>query len=138
MKPETSIQFLKGIGEARAKAFSRLGIQTVRDLLFHFPRSLEDRSEIKAISDLMDGETVCVRAQLAGDLRTYRARGRKSVTQTRVSDGSSIMRVTWFNAPYIAKTLQSGGEFTFYGKVAYKGKPLAGSQKKQTEGHHQR
>jgi len=121
MKPETSIQFLKGIGEARAKAFSRLGISTVRDLLFHFPRSLEDRSEIKPISELMDGETVCVCAQLASDVRTFRARGRKSVTQARVSDGSSIMRVTWFNAPYIAKTLQSGGEFTFYGKVSYKG-----------------
>lgn len=121
MKPETSIQFLKGIGEARAKAFSRLGVFTVRDLLFHFPRSLEDRSEIKPISELMDGETVCVRAQLAGDVRTYRARGRKSVTQTKVSDGSSIMRVTWFNAPYISKNLQSGGEFTFYGKASYKG-----------------
>ncbi len=121
MKPETSIQFLKGIGEARAKAFSRLGISTIHDLLFHFPRGLEDRSEIKTISELMDGETVCVRGQLAGDIRTYRPRGRKSVTQTKVSDGSQIMRVTWFNAPYIAQTLQNGGEFTFYGKVSYKG-----------------
>ena len=121
MKPETSIQYLKGIGEARAKAFLRLGISTVRDLLLHFPRTLEDRSEIKTISDLMDGETVCVRGQLAGDVRTYRARGRKSVTQTKISDGSSLMKISWFNAPYIAKTLQSGGEFTFYGKAVYKG-----------------
>ena len=121
MKPETSIQFLKGIGEARAKAFSRLGISTIRDLLFHFPRTLEDRSEIKTISELMDGETVCVRGQLAGDIRTYRPRGRKSVTQAKISDGSQIMRVIWFNAPYIAQTLQNGGEFTFYGKVSYKG-----------------
>ncbi len=121
MKPETSIQYIKGIGEARAKAFARLGITTAADLLFHFPRSLEDRSETKPISELMDGETVCVCASLAGEIKTFRARGRKSVTQARVSDGSSIMRITWFNAPYITSTLSSGGEFTFYGKVAYKG-----------------
>lgn len=121
MKPETSIQYIKGIGEARAKSFARLGISTVRDLLYHFPRGLEDRSEIKPISELMDGETVCVRGSLAGDVKTYRARGRKSVTQARISDGSSIMRITWFNAPYISETLHKSPEFTFYGKVAYKG-----------------
>ncbi len=121
MKPEASIQYIKGIGEARAKAFARLGINTAADLLFHFPRGLEDRSEIKPISELMDGETVCVCASLAGEVKTYRARGRKTVTQARVSDGSSIMRITWFNVPYITSTLANGGEFTFYGKVAYKG-----------------
>ncbi len=121
MKPETSIQYIKGIGEARAKAFGRLGITTAADLLFHFPRGLEDRSEIKPISELMDGETVCVCASLAGEVKTYRVRGRKTVTQARVSDGSNIMRISWFNAPYIASTLSTGGEFTFYGKVAYKG-----------------
>lgn len=121
MKPDTPIQFIKGIGEARAKAFARLGINTVQDLLFHFPRSLEDRSEVKAISDLMDGETVCVCGQLASEVKTYRARGRKSVTQARISDGSSIMRLSWFNAPYIASTLKCGGEFTFYGKAVFKG-----------------
>ncbi|MBO5955273.1 MAG: ATP-dependent DNA helicase RecG [Clostridia bacterium] len=121
MKSDTPIQFIKGIGEARAKAFARLKIHTVQDLLFHFPRSLEDRSEIKAISDLMDGETVCVCGQLASEIKTYRVGGRKSITQVRISDGSSLMRISWFNAPYIVTTLKNGGEFTFYGKVTYKG-----------------
>ncbi len=121
MKPETPIQFIKGIGEARAKAFKKLGINTVLDLLFHFPRSLEDRSEIKTISELMDGETVCVRGSLAGEIKTYRGRGRKTVTQVRISDGTSIMRITWFNAPYISTTLKNAEEFTFYGKALYKG-----------------
>ncbi len=121
MNNNTPIQFIKGIGEARAKLFAKLGIATVQDLLFHFPRSLEDRSEIKAISDLMDGETVCVCGSLASEVKTYRGRGRKSVTQVKVSDGSSIMRISWFNAPYINTMLKSGSEFTFYGKAEYKG-----------------
>ncbi len=121
MNPDTSIQFIKGIGEARAKLFAKLGIFTVRDLLFHFPRSLEDRTLIKTISDLMDGETVCIRGSLAGEVKTYRGRGRKSVIQAKVSDGSQIMRISWFNAPYILQALKSGSEFTFYGRVEYKG-----------------
>ena len=121
MKLNDNIQYLKGIGEARAKLFARLGITTVRDLLFHLPRGIEDRSETKAISELCDGETVCVKASLASGVKSYRSRGRLSVTQTTVSDGENIMKVTWFNAPYITALLQNGGEFTFFGKAVYKG-----------------
>lgn len=121
MKLSDSIKYVKGIGEARAKLFAKLGIFTVQDMLFHLPRSLEDRSEVKAIADLIDGETVCVRAALAQGVKTYRTRGRVTVTQTFVSDGANIMKVTWFNAPYIANTLKSGGEFTFYGRAIYRG-----------------
>ncbi len=121
MKLNDSIKFVKGIGEVRAKLFAKLGIFTVQDMLFHLPRSIEDRSESKAISDLVDGETVCVRAALASGVKTYRARGKVTVTQASVSDGANIMKVTWFNAPFIANTLKSGGEFTFFGKAVYRG-----------------
>ena len=121
MKLNDSIKYVKGIGETRAKLFSKLGIFCVQDLLFHLPRTLEDRTETRKISELMDGETVCVKASLASGIKTYRSRNRVSVTQATVSDGESLMKVTWFNAPYIANTLKSGGEFTFFGKVIFRG-----------------
>lgn len=121
MKLNDSIQFVKGIGEARSKLFARLGIHTVEDLLFHLPRMLEDRSQIKPISELSDGETVCVQGSLAADVKSYLSRGKLSVTQTTVSDGENLMKVTWFNAPYVKSTLKSGFKFTFFGKVTYKG-----------------
>ena len=121
MKLKDSIQFVKGIGEARAKLFAKLGIFSVEDMLYHLPRSLEDRSSVKTISELMDGETVCVRASLASGVKTYRTRGRITVTQASVSDGENIMKVTWFNAPYILKTLKDGGEFTFFGRAMWRG-----------------
>ncbi len=121
MKLNDSIKFVKGIGETRAKLFAKLGIFTVEDMLFHLPRAIEDRSRICAIADLIDGETVCVRASLASGVKTYRARGRVTVTQASVSDGANIMKVTWFNAPFIANTLKSGGEFTFYGRPVWRG-----------------
>ena len=60
MRLTDGIQYVKGIGEARAKLFARLGIRTVSDLIYHLPRACEDRSEIKQIAELTDGETVCV------------------------------------------------------------------------------
>ena len=121
MKLSDSIKYVKGIGEARARLFEKLGIFTVSDMLFHLPRSLEDRSETKKISELIDGETVCVRAAVASGIKTYRARNRVTVTQGTVSDGESLMKVTWFNSPFIANTLKSGGEFVFFGKAIYRG-----------------
>lgn len=121
MKLSDNIKYVKGIGEARAKLFAKLGIFSVEDLLLHLPRALEDRSETKSISELMDGETVCVKASLASGVKSYRTRNRISVTQATVSDGESLMKVTWFNAPYIANTLKSSGEFTFFGKAIYRG-----------------
>ncbi len=121
MKLNDNIKYVKGIGEARAKLFSKLGIFCVQDLLFHLPRTLEDRTETKKISELMDGETVCVKATLASGIKTYRSRNRVSVTQCTVSDGEALMKVTWFNAPYIANTLKTGGKFTFFGKAIWRG-----------------
>ncbi len=116
-----NIKYVKGIGESRAKLFSRLGIFSVEDLLFHLPRALEDRSEVKLISDLIDGESVCVKGSVASGVKVYRARNRVSVTQTTISDGHSLMKLTWFNAPFIANTLKSGGEFVFFGRAIWRG-----------------
>lgn len=121
MKLNDSIQYVKGIGEARAKLFERLGIYTVNDLIFHLPRSIEDRSDTRLISELSDGETVCVRASIAGIVKSYRGRGRLTVTQATVSDGVSIMKMVWFNSPYITSLLKSSEVFTFFGKAVYKG-----------------
>lgn len=121
MKLNDNIQYIKGIGEARAKLFARLGIKTVSELLYHLPRGCEDRSVIKPISELIDGETVCVRASLTQGVKAYRARSRMHITQTAVSDGSGILRVTWFNAPYMSSVLAGSESFTFFGTAAYKG-----------------
>lgn len=119
MKLYDSVKFIKGIGEKRAKTFEKLGIFTVSDLLYHLPRDYEDRSAVKNICDVMDGETVCVVGTLTGFPRAFRSRGRVHVTQAAISDGTAIMRITWFNAPYVEKAL-GGGEFVFYGTVNFR------------------
>ncbi len=122
MKLNDNIQFVKGIGERRAKIFEKLGIKTVSDLIYHLPRDYEDRSDIKNICDLIDGENVCVCARLTASPRSFKSRNRLMVTQTTVSDGTGIMKITWFNAGYIENQLQGDTEFVFFGNVTYKGR----------------
>lgn len=117
-----SVQYLKGVGAKRAELFNKLNIFTVGDLLYHLPRGFEDRTQIRDIADLTDGETVCVKGCLAMGVRSFKARNGTRVAQTRIADGSGVMQLTWFNAPYVEKTLSdSGAEYIFFGKVTYRG-----------------
>ena len=122
MKRKDSIRYLKGIGEKRAELFQKLGVFTIEDLLYHLPRGYEDRTDIRDIVDLVDGESVCVRVSLAGGIRSFRARTGARVTQANMTDGSAVMKVTWFNAPYIEKQLRSSGEWVLFGKVVFRGR----------------
>ncbi len=122
MKLNDEIRYLKGIGEKRAALFGRLGIATIRDLLYHLPRTYEDRTDIREIADLQEGESVCVRVSPAGGIRTFRARTGARVTQISMSDGTGVLKVTWFNAPYIEKQLRSSDTFILFGKVGLRGR----------------
>lgn len=122
MKRTDSIRYLKGIGEKRAELFQKLGVFTIEDLLYHLPRGYEDRTDIRDIADLTEGESVCVRVSTAGGVRSFRARTGARVTQARMTDGSGVMTVTWFNAPYIEKQLHGDGEWVLFGKVSFRGR----------------
>ena len=121
MKMSDSIKYIKGVGEKRAKIFERLGIRTVSDLLYHLPRDYEDRSEIKNICDLIDGENVCVMGRLTGFPRSFRSKNRLTVTQAAISDGTAVMKITWFNAKYVENQLRGDCDFVFFGTVTHRG-----------------
>lgn len=122
MKLADSIRYLKGIGEKRAELFNKLGVFTISDLLYHLPRGYEDRTDIRDIADLVEGESVCVRVSLAGGIRSFRASTGKRVIQVRMTDGTGILSATWFNAPYMEKVLRESGEFILFGRVGYRGR----------------
>lgn len=124
IRQDTDIRYLKGIGEKRAELFNKLGVFNIGDLLRFLPRGYEDRTDIRDICDTEDGESVCIRGSLAGGIRSFRARTGSRVIQTRVSDGTGVMNLTWFNAPYVEKALRGEESFTFFGKVSKRGTML--------------
>ncbi len=122
MKLSDSIRYLKGIGEKRAELFHKLGVFTIQDLLCHLPRGYEDRTDIREVADLQEGESVCVRVSLGGGIRSFRARTGARVTQARMTDGTGVLTATWFNAPYAEKMLRGAEDFILFGKVSFRGR----------------
>ena len=119
-----SIKYVKGVGEARAKLLSKLGICTVDDAINFFPRDYQDRSILKKITEIEDGEECGVRATLVSDVSESRPRRNLSIIKTLVSDGTAFLGLTWFNQSYIKNNLKNGVEYIFFGKVKKTGMRL--------------
>ena len=113
----TDIRYIKGIGEARAKALHKLGIATLGDLLSYFPRRWEDRTLTRPIRELPVGEYACVRAMLAGDPTASRIAGGRTLVKIRAVDDSGALDVAFFNQEYRKTSLHKGETYIFYGKV---------------------
>ncbi|MCL5047086.1 MAG: DEAD/DEAH box helicase, partial [Actinobacteria bacterium] len=110
------VQYLKGVGPARAKSLARLGISTVRDLLEHFPRRYEDRSHFKAISQLVHGELETLCGVVTGVQETRPRRG-LVITRVGVTDGMTVAWGVWFNQPYLARHFPPGTRVILSGRV---------------------
>lgn len=114
---QTDVRYIKGIGEARAKALSKLGIGTLQDLIGYFPRRYEDRTMTRSIRELEIGETVCVRAMIANDPVASRISGGRTVVKARAVDDSGVLDLTFFNQEYRKNSLHRGETYIFCGKV---------------------
>lgn len=116
-----SIKYIKGVGEARAKLLSRLGLFTLSDALNYYPREYEDRTTLKKISELVDGEECSIKAKLVSEAVETRPRRNLTITKALVTDGSAFLSLTWFNQSYIKNSLKVGEEYVFFGKIKRSG-----------------
>lgn len=116
---DTNIQYLKGVGPSKAELFKNLGINTIRDLIYHFPRSYEDRTVVKNIREFVVGESVLFIATISGDLKTSRIRKNLTIHSTYAVDKTGMCKITWFNQNYLKKTVKEGDTYLFYGKISY-------------------
>ncbi len=112
-----NVRYIKGVGEARAKSFERLGVSTLRDLVSYFPRAYEDRTLFRDIGSLIFGENACVCAIVATQPRLSHVRKGMDLLKFRVVDGADSMDVTFFNQPYRRDSIHLGESFVFYGRV---------------------
>ncbi len=111
-------QFLKGVGPVRAQRLLKLGIETVNDLITHFPRQYYDRRNLLKIGQLTPGENLSFLGQVL-TVAQRRTRRRRSILTVVVGDDSGIVQVVWFNQPYLAKKLKPGGELILNGELRF-------------------
>ncbi|MCC6685745.1 MAG: ATP-dependent DNA helicase RecG, partial [Fimbriimonadaceae bacterium] len=109
--------YVKGVGPKLAPLFSKLGIETARDLLFHFPRRYEDRRHLPPIREARPGNHVTVRGMIT-HVESRPTRGRAAPVKCILNDGTGQIVLVWFNQPWIAKKLrETTGEIIAYGLV---------------------
>lgn len=110
------IKYVKGIGPKRTNKLSKLGIFTVSDLLFYFPRQYEDRNNLKKIFELKDEEKVTIRV-IVNSIETSNVRKGLIITKIGVRDETGFARLVFFNQEYISSTLKKGDTIFVFGKV---------------------
>jgi ATP-dependent DNA helicase RecG len=113
----SSIQYVKSVGTARAKLLGRLGIRTIEDALYYFPRDYEDRTDIRKIIDLEDDKEQCFKGQVISKLINKYIRKGMSIQKVSVKDESWTATIVWFNHDYLKNSFQPGQQYIFYGKV---------------------
>lgn len=113
---DSPISAIKGISSSLASKFHKLGVKTVRDLLYFFPHRHLDYSQSKSISELSEGEEQTIIANVWQAQET-RLGGRRS-TEAIVGDETGNVRVVWFNNPYLAKRLPTNTRVVISGKVS--------------------
>ncbi len=112
------IRYLKGIGPKKAQDFARMGIRTVRDLMYLFPHRYEDRRQIQSIARLKVNQIAVVRGRVVVTSLRRSRRGMR-IFEAAVDDGTGIILATWFNQPYLKDVIKKGEDILIYGRIDY-------------------
>ncbi|MFH1406765.1 MAG: ATP-dependent DNA helicase RecG [Candidatus Omnitrophota bacterium] len=110
-------QYIKGVGPRRFELLKRLGISTIEDLLYYFPRRYEDRSKFTPISKLAADNYYTVKGEIQAKGLRKAYRRRFSIFEIAIADETGVIYVVWFNQPYMANIFKVGEKIILYGKV---------------------
>ncbi len=114
---DEKITTLKGVGQATSKSLEKLGIFTLRDMLYHFPFRNEDRSEIKKIAEVKDGMSCLIKATVFSQPEVKRIKKNFSVYTVILRDDSGFINAVWYNNKYIMKNFTVGATYNFFGQI---------------------
>ncbi len=114
----SKISDLDGVGPSYLKKLEKLGINTIRDLLFYFPRRWDDFSKITPISNIKVGEAVSVKGVI-WEINTKKSRKGTPVTEAIITDDTGTCKAVWFNQPWLEKSLEKGEEIFLAGTLEF-------------------
>ena len=118
MNLKTPIIEVEGIGESHSRLLEKLGICTIEDFLLYLPRRWDDFSNILLINQIRPGEKVSIKAKVAR-ITNRRVKGTLNLTEAIVSDESGLLKVVWFNQPFLTKNIHVDDEIFLSGVVEF-------------------
>ena len=107
---------IKGIVKSNIAKFRKLGVSTLYDLLYFFPRAYEDRGNHKKIGDILADEFVILKGTVVSAANQYTKSGR-TMFRAMLSDDTGIVEIIWFNNKFVKRGIHIGDEIMVYGKV---------------------
>ena len=114
---DAQLTVLQGVGPSNAASLAKLGLHTLGDMLYFYPRRYDDYSQLKPIKNLFYGEQVTV----IGTVQTVHTRpirgGKASIVEIIISDGTAGIRLSFFNQPWMANRYKPGDAVSVSGKV---------------------
>ncbi|MCC6259558.1 MAG: ATP-dependent DNA helicase RecG [Anaerolineales bacterium] len=108
---------LQGVGPKNAESLEKLGMQTLGDMLYYFPRRYEDYSELKPINALMYNDVVTVLGNITSVHNRPIRGGKASMIEAIISDGTGSLRISFFNQPWLMNRMKSGDSISVSGKI---------------------
>lgn len=111
------IQYIKGVGEKKARLFNKLGIYSVADLISFYPRKYEDWSNTTTVLQAQEDMPAFIKATMVTPVKESLIRKGLTLYKCNFTDGETVIRVTIFNNKYLAKSLRTFDEYVLFGKV---------------------
>lgn len=114
---DAQLTVLQGVGPKNAESLARLGLRTLGDMLYYFPRRYEDYTLLKPIKSLMYGDVVTVIGAIQSVHNRPIRGGRQSIVEVVISDGTASLRISFFNQPWLTNRFKQGDMISVSGKV---------------------
>lgn len=115
---DTPLFEVLGAKSAFLRRLEKLGLKSVRDLLWHFPSRYEDFTKIYSIAELEPGQQATIQGVIEEVHSSQSWRKHMSIVEATVADETGSIRAVWFNQPYLANILKTGRRANFAGKVS--------------------
>jgi len=124
MNLSSPVESIPRVSAAYQKRLNRLGIKTIKNLLYHFPHRYEDLSNIVKIADIKVGEIATIHGEIINIkmLRTFKKK--MWLVEALIKDETETIRAVWYNQPFLIRTLKKGVWVSLAGKALSDGKTL--------------
>lgn len=113
----SSVSALSGVGKARAEKLCKLGINTLSDLIYFFPRAYENRGDVRNVADASEGAPISLILTVQTQVSNAKLKTGLTLSKFKAFDQTGSLEVVFFNSPYVKELFQIGSEFRFYGKI---------------------
>ena len=126
----TPVSAISGVGKTREAQLRKLGITTIGDLLYYFPRAYENRGAIRTLSRCELDVPSSFILTVASNVHSAKLPRGLTVSKFRAFDEPGSVEVMFFNSPFIKDIFHLGTVFRFYGKLSFlRGRPILSNPK---------